>query len=38
MQELEIVDLGDAMLETKCSAIAGFFFDYFYGSHSRTGC
>lgn len=31
MQELEIIDLGDAMLETKCATIPGGAYDSFYG-------
>lgn len=38
MPELAIVDLGDAMLETKCSSFAGVYYDFLYGPHNRTGC
>jgi hypothetical protein len=31
MQELDILDLGDAMLETRCSSIGGPTTDYLYG-------
>lgn len=31
MQELEIIDLGDAMFETKCASIAGQTYDFLYG-------
>lgn len=37
MQELEILDLGDAMVETKCANITGAFADYLYGPH-RWSC
>jgi hypothetical protein len=33
MQELEILDLGDVMVETRCSAVAGAFVDFLYGPH-----
>ncbi len=36
MQELEILDLGDAMIETRCASVAGLFFDYLYGPHRWT--
>lgn len=36
MQELEIIDLGDAMLETKCAAYAGPAYDSFYGPFRYT--
>jgi hypothetical protein len=31
MQELDILDLGDAMLETRCANIGGPTTDYLYG-------
>jgi hypothetical protein len=37
MKELELIDLGDAMAETRCSAIWGLLYDFFYGN-SRSGC
>jgi hypothetical protein len=36
MQELEILDLGDAMIETKCANIGGAFSDFLYGPHRWT--
>jgi hypothetical protein len=36
MQELEILDLGDAMLETRCANITGAFMDYLFGPHRYT--
>jgi hypothetical protein len=36
MQELEIFDLGDAMLETRCANITGAFMDYLFGPHRYT--
>jgi hypothetical protein len=36
MQELEIIDLGDAMLETRCANVLGAFFDFVYGPHRYT--
>lgn len=37
MQEhLEILDLGDAMVETCCSLLSGTVFDWNYGKFSRT--
>lgn len=37
MQELEIIDLGDAVLETKCTAVPGPGYDFFYGP-SQYSC
>ena len=37
MHDLEILDLGDAMLETRCSNISGAFLDFIYGPH-RWSC
>lgn len=37
MQELEIRDLGDVMVETRCSSISGAFMDYLFGPH-RWSC
>jgi hypothetical protein len=36
MEQLEIVDLGDAMTETRCSLTIGPYFDFLYGpGHTR---
>lgn len=35
-EQLEILDLGDAMLETKCSAATGPFVDFLWGPHHWT--
>ena len=32
MEQLEIVDLGDAMTETRCSMAIGPQFDFLYGA------
>jgi hypothetical protein len=37
MKELELIDLGDAMAETRCSAIWGALYDFIYGN-SRQAC
>jgi hypothetical protein len=37
MKELELVDLGDAMAETKCTTPWGQIFDFIYGG-SRFSC
>jgi hypothetical protein len=36
-QQLELIDLGDAMTETKCSTVWGVLFDFLYGQ-SRHAC
>ena len=36
MEQLEIVDLGDVMTETRCSLTIGPYFDFLYGpGHTR---
>jgi hypothetical protein len=36
MEQLEIVDLGDVMTETRCSLAFGPYFDFLYGAgHTR---
>lgn len=37
MQELEWIDLGDAMTETRCSNISGPYYDYLFGP-GRWSC
>jgi hypothetical protein len=37
MKELELIDLGDAMIETKCTTVWGPLFDFIYGQ-SRYAC
>jgi hypothetical protein len=36
LQYLEIFDLGDVMIETKCSAAGGPFVDYLWGPNHWT--
>lgn len=37
MKELELIDLGDAMVETKCQAVWGALYDFLYGP-SKFAC
>ena len=36
MEQLEIIDLGDAMMETRCSFVLGPAYDNMYGAGHRS--